>query len=62
MDSSLTGCFPDSVIEEEADMGGEAYSDMNSKSRRVLDKDRRKKDQVVQVSHLFCYNFVIKSP
>lgn len=41
--------YGDSVIEEEADMGGEAYSDMNSKSRRVLDKDRRKKDQVVQV-------------
>ncbi|XP_040180549.1 protein PRRC2B isoform X7 [Rana temporaria] len=40
--------YGDSVIEEEADMGGEAYSDMN-KSRRVLDKDRRKKDQVVQV-------------
>lgn len=61
MDSSLTGCFPDSVIVEEADMGGEAYSDMN-KSRRVLDKDRRKKDQVVQVSHLFSYNLDIKNP
>ncbi|XP_018420844.1 PREDICTED: protein PRRC2B isoform X4 [Nanorana parkeri] len=41
--------YGDSVIEEQADMGGEAYSDMNSKSRRALDKDRRKKDQVVQV-------------
>ncbi|XP_068104964.1 protein PRRC2B isoform X2 [Hyperolius riggenbachi] len=41
--------YGDSVIEEEADIGGEPYSDMNSKSRRPLDKDRRKKDQVVQV-------------
>ncbi|KAM9324314.1 protein PRRC2B [Gastrophryne carolinensis] len=41
--------YGDSVIEEEADMGVENYSDMNSMSRRSLDKDRRKKDQVVQV-------------
>lgn len=34
-------------------MGGEVYSDMNSKPRRVLDKDRRKKDQVSQVSHIY---------
>ncbi|XP_063792858.1 protein PRRC2B isoform X5 [Pseudophryne corroboree] len=40
--------YGESVIEEEVELGGDTYSDM-SKSRRTLDKDRRKKDQVVQV-------------
>ncbi|XP_071981700.1 protein PRRC2B isoform X4 [Engystomops pustulosus] len=40
--------YGDSVIEEDAEVGGETYSDM-TKSRRVLDKDRRKKDQIIQV-------------
>ncbi|XP_075041359.1 protein PRRC2B isoform X10 [Mixophyes fleayi] len=40
--------YGESVIEEEDEVGGETYSDM-SKCRRPLDKDRRKKDQVVQV-------------
>ncbi|XP_072286156.1 protein PRRC2B isoform X3 [Pyxicephalus adspersus] len=42
--------YGDSVIEEEANMGVETYSDMNSKSC-TQEKDRRKKDQVVQVSN-----------
>ncbi|XP_075115098.1 protein PRRC2B isoform X3 [Leptodactylus fuscus] len=41
--------YGDSVIEEDAEVGGEAYSDMTNKPRRALDKDRRKKDQIVQV-------------
>ncbi|XP_040261825.1 protein PRRC2B isoform X6 [Bufo bufo] len=42
--------YGDSVIEEDAEAGAESYSDMNSKPRRALDKDRRKKDQMVQVT------------
>ncbi|XP_069841878.1 protein PRRC2B isoform X2 [Dendropsophus ebraccatus] len=41
--------YGDSVIEEDVDVGGESYSDMTNKPRRALDKDRRKKDQIVQV-------------
>ncbi|KAG9472163.1 hypothetical protein GDO78_020995 [Eleutherodactylus coqui] len=41
--------YGDSVIEEDPEVGGEPYSDMTNKPRRALDKDRRKKDQIVQV-------------
>ncbi|XP_073496803.1 protein PRRC2B isoform X8 [Phyllobates terribilis] len=41
--------YGDSVIEDDVDLGGEHYSDMSNKPRRALDKDRRKKDQMVQV-------------
>ncbi|KAM4696051.1 protein PRRC2B [Rhinophrynus dorsalis] len=41
--------YGDSVLEEDQEVGGDGFSDMSNKSRRVLDKDRRKKDQIVQV-------------
>ncbi|KAM8934473.1 protein PRRC2B isoform 2-T2 [Pelodytes ibericus] len=41
--------YGDSVLEEDPEVGGDAYSDVINKPRRVLDKDRRKKDQIVQV-------------
>ncbi|KAG8429865.1 hypothetical protein GDO86_019000, partial [Hymenochirus boettgeri] len=40
--------YPESVLEEDLEVTGESFSDMANKNRRVLDKDRRKKDQVVQ--------------
>ncbi|XP_053328506.1 protein PRRC2B [Spea bombifrons] len=42
--------YSDLVLDEDSEVGGDGYPDAVNKPSRVLDKDHKKKDQMVQVS------------